>query len=461
MNTPLSPLSVLRLRSLPLVQVVTRNDKGTLITRQDAPPYVQTQLINSEAPEFPHFPALLLPDGSPWIHGNLYLLSKIISTQHSDIVDQQTLSTIARELKLFIEEIESTGLNYLCFPTRKLQRPTYYYASKLKKKYEAGEISGKTRNKKIGCVIGFYAWLQTQHDFRPENSLWDESTKIITYLDEKGFPHQKLVKSNNLRYATTSEKNSVEGYINDGGALRPYERQEQDALIEALSRIDNTELKLICIFALLTGARIQTVLTLRKQNITNIAEENGTRTFSLKVGNGTGVDTKKGKRFILRVPEWLHHRLRVYVNSPRHKARHAKASEKVQSNDYIFLTEDGLPFYASKDDKSLIEYRNVPKGDALRQTIRRSLQPILNESPEPFQFRFHDLRATFGMNLKDELWARMEKNEMTFMQVVNEVKERLAHSKIETTMQYLNYKRKAENLNAGIEAIEARLKSLV
>lgn len=454
------PISIQKLQVLPLIKILTKDDAGQLLKDQ-APGYGQEDLLDLENLEYGHFPALVLEDGSPWVHGNLYLLSKIIETHHNNLIDPQTLMTHARELKLFMNELHKAGLHYLNFPTRKLQRPTYFYTALLKKRVDAQEIEASTRDKKLGCVFPFYTWLKKQHDFNTGDRLWDESPKTITYLDGKGFAHQKTVIGNSLKPARSSKmKNSVEGFINDGGALRPYSKQEQETLIKALAEADNIELTLACLFSLTTSARTQTVLTLRLSDIVTIAEENGTRKFSLKIGGGTGIDTKNGKLHLLKVPEWLHYKLHVYASSPRYKARQEKASVAVRENGYVFLTEDGLPFYAAHGDKAIPEYRNIPNGDALRQTIRRVLQPILDRSETPFTFRFHDLRATFGINLVEDLWARTDKNEMTFMQVLTTVRERMGHAKLATTLEYLNYRANRENLEMGFSALDEQLKQL-
>ncbi|AMQ82402.2 site-specific integrase [Pseudomonas glycinae] len=451
-------LNILKLRRLALSTAMTRDADGHPLPRTAGEPFPFVSWLGEELPEYTHYPALLMSDGAPWHHGNLYLLSKIEASHHNGTVDAQTLMTIARELRLFMAEMNDAGLNYLEFPTRKLRRPTYYYAALLNRKVDAGEMGESTKEKKLGCVFGFYTWLRRQHDFSPENSLWDETTKIVSYLDDKGFEHQKVITKNSLRGSkSTIAKSSEDGTINDGGVLRPHTRKEQLNLINCLLQTGNTELQLMCLISLISGGRIQTVLTLRTHHIRRDAKENGTRKFALPVGRGTGIDTKKSKRHVLYIPEWLHYRLAVYIDSPRYLMRKNKASASVQENDYIFITNDGIPYYSAKDDAATADYTNIPKGDALRQTIRRELQPLLDQCPTPFKFRFHDLRATFGMNYAEDLWARINKDELSFISALNNLKDRMGHSKIETTLLYLNYRITSADLNVGYEAIETTL----
>lgn len=451
-------LNVFKLRRLALDIALTRDAEGHPTPKRVGDLYPLISWLGEEVPEYTHYPALLQDDGAPWYHGNLYLLSKIEASHHSDMVDAQTLMSIARELRLFRAALEDAGLSYLEFPTRKLRRPTYYYAALLGRRVDDGEICESTRDKKLGCVFGFYSWLYNQHDFSPAHEMWEETIKLITYKDDKGFEHQKKIVKNNLRPTKSKASITVEsGTINDGGALRPYDRIEQLNLLNCLFQTKNTELQLMCLISLISGARTQSVLTLRTAHVRRDAAIDGTRKFALAIGTRTGIDTKNSKKHVLFIPEWLHYRLAVYIDSPRYRARRSKASTAIADNDYLFITSDGLPYYSARNDKATAEYANIPKGDALRQAIRRELQPLLDQCSTPLHFRFHDLRATFGMNFVEDLWARIEKNEINFIYALTTLKERMGHSKIETTLEYLNRPRNSSELNFGYEAIEETL----
>ena len=67
-------------------------------------------------------------------------------------------------------------------------------------------------------------------------------------------------------FRTVRQSNEYSEYINDSGKLRPLPKDEQQALVESLKRIANTEMTLAFIFALTTGARLQTVFTLRRKH---------------------------------------------------------------------------------------------------------------------------------------------------------------------------------------------------
>jgi integrase len=80
------------------------------------------------------------------------------------------------------------------------------------------------------------------------------------------------------------------------------------------------------------------------------------------------------------------------------------------------------------------------------------LPHIRRENPAFPDFGFHDLRATFGMNLLETLLGYIdEKNEkerskggkdfIGSMWALEQVQERMGHADMKTTMQYLNYRR--------------------
>ena len=78
-------------------------------------------------------------------------------------------------------------------------------------------------------------------------------------------------------------------------------------------------------------------------------------------------------------------------------------------------------------------------GAAIRQFITEILLPKIHFEHADFQkFTFHDLRASFGMNLLESELEAMGEGRTT--EVLEYVQQRLGHSDKKTTLQYLNYK---------------------
>ncbi|MEL0642378.1 site-specific integrase [Pseudoalteromonas aliena] len=392
----------------------------------------KTTPIDFPIEQYSHFPAVIDDKGIPWPPANLYLLSKL---ENINIPNAKTLESIANDLVVFKRFLTQKDIEYDHFPKRKLNRPTYLYRAYLVTQVREGQISVNTAKRKISSIVGFYRWLQHQTSFNIKYPAWSESERFISFQDEYGFTQSKSIKQTDLSLKLLPPK-YTEG-INDGGKLKPLNKSEQQQLAIALKAIGNIEMTLMFLIALTSGARIQTVCTLRL-NILN-SHQYHTGLFVVHTGGNTLIDTKLNKPITLVIPEWVVIKLKVYANSIRAKNRRSlsKHYQDDFQSQYIFLTKTGKPYYVSGKDPKITNYNQPPKGDAIRQFIKTSLSKQLANK---FSFRFHDLRATFGLNLVEEFLSRLDCGEISRLDLLMLVKERMAHSRLETTEGYLNYR---------------------
>ncbi|MBO1271134.1 site-specific integrase [Shewanella sp. 4t3-1-2LB] len=384
---------------------------------------------------FSHFPVLIDEKGLPWPPANLYLLSKL---ENINTPNPKTLESIANDLVTFQRFLLFENLAYDCFPKRKLSRPTYRYRAYLVAKVKNGTMSANTAKRKISSVVGFYRWLQNQPNIKLGYPAWNESERFISFQDEYGFTQAKRVRQTDISLNLMSPKNIEE--INDGGKLKPLTKNEQQQLAYALKAIGNTEMTLIFLVALTSGARIQTVCTLRFSILNSHQCQSGL--YIIHAGGKTLIDTKLNKPIILLLPVWVMDKLKVYANSLRSKRRCDLSSHYPddKQSQYLFLTKSGKPYYVSEKDPQIKSYRHPPKGDAVRQFIKTSIAREMSKSKRTFQFRFHDLRATFGLNLIEDLLNQLNGGDISRFDLLMIVKERMGHSRLETTEGYLNYR---------------------
>lgn len=353
----------------------------------------------------------------------------------------KTLDCIATDLKNFREWCNSEGVDYLNI-TRKVKRPTYMYRGYLQGLLNDGKISAQTVKRRIGSVIGFYKYLIESEGIRFKFPLWENNLSLITYKDREGFNQAKQVNTTDIgKIPSSSNPDLFDDAIVDGGRLHPLSQEEQIQLVKALYQIANTEMTLGFLISLTTGARIQTVYTLRLKHFERVLSSNED-TVIIKVGLGTHCDTKFEKQHTILLPRWIYNKVRIYLNSPRalsrrNKAKHIFDREELQ---YVFLNNRGVPFYAAQDDKYRKLYRESPNGNAIRQFIHSSLKKELKKAGNDFNFSFHDLRATFGMNLFNRLMPLVQNEEINLTRLLLEIKERMGHSSFTTTERYLNYK---------------------
>ncbi len=196
--------------------------------------------------------------------------------------------------------------------------------------------------------------------------------------------------------------------IDDGGKLRPLPVAEQKALIAALKELGNIEYSLMHYTALLTGARVMTVLTLRVRDVLRPPSKIHQWPHKIRCGPGTGIDTKGDvSNVYLSVPRMLYDLLQAYAVSERAVHRRARTDRGEDPYNYLFLTQRGQPYYESKEDRNAVRDANTPlrrsalSGRPLRKFIEQSVIPLVQKKHPNFKYRFHDQRATFGMNWID------------------------------------------------------------
>lgn len=407
------------------------------------------------------FPVVVDGNSRLWADASLYILDRIVGEVGPAM---QTYHTIAEDLAIFKRWLEEEGIDYKHFPAKKLERPTYRFRGHLVLKAHAQEIAFGSANRIVGTVVQFYRWLTAEFGFVFANPPWQENDVYIPIVDKKGFVQHKKVKKTDVRVHVPKQHDPYAGMIDDGGKLRPLPMQEQIVLLKALKKLDNTEMSLIHLVALTTGARIQTVLTLRIRHARLEAPKKAEE-IPLAVGHGTSIDTKYGKQGVIYIPVWLYEKLRVYSYSERAQARRKKAGTTSEEDQYLFLSAQGSPMYRSKQDRDefdpTLSVRHEKVGQTVRQYIKDMILSTITEiADSPFHYRFHDLRATFGMNLTDTLLLLAQKGKMTLTKVREEVRDRMMHESYETTDLYLEYRKNQKRLRQTQKAYEKHLASL-
>jgi integrase len=392
---------------------------------------------------FNHFTFLVNPDGTQWADANRYLLSKVQSLVPAKA---RTLESIASDLRNFRQWLIDENVDYLLMPSNARAKPTYRYCKFLHDQIDRKLIKTSTAKRRMISTQNFYRWLIVQ-GVQFENDPWLETDNRIFFKDNKGFQQAKVFKSTDLTKSFKYQRNSDEygDTINDGGKLRPLSKDEQIALVKSLKAIGNIEMLLSFLFSICTGARLQTVFTLRTCHFEKKLTDD--KAHSIKVGRGTLADTKNDKQMILEVPACLYKRIQIYLSSARYKHRLHKSNLYEHQKQYVFLTKEGKPYYMSRSDENSGSVIEPPRGNAVTQFIRQQLKPHLLEADQTFDFRFHYLRASFGMNLVDsllsgiEIW-QLESNQPKLFEVLMYVRQRMGHSQLSTTEAYLNYRKK-------------------
>lgn len=421
----------------------------------------------SEDGYFPNFPILIQGDGASWEIGNLYLTTKLKSESG---YESRTYRGIADHLLDYLRFLEDERLGYLNFPKNDRLKVTFRYKQCLVEQVTEGSLSASTAKARINAVVNFYRgvmhWnlIDRSHI---QNTPFKEVERYINITSEYGIQNAIKIKSHSLAIPSPKKQRQSE-YINDGGDLRPLTVAEQESVLKAL-HASSREYQLMFYFALFTGARVQTVGTLRVKHLQGRLDGDGY--LRLPIGHGTQIDTKRGKPMTLLVPGWLVQDMLIYSRSPEATKRRERSFYGDTENNYVFLSKNGIPYYTSK--KEIYDRRDVSvsrhagmtdqalnvsiqDGAALRQHIRDILLPRIHPDNPYFQaFTFHDLRATFGMNLLESQLQHMGDQHMTA--ALEYAQQRMGHANKETTMQYLNYKSRLQWKNSVQHQFESQL----
>lgn len=389
------------------------------------------------------FPVIITENGSIWELSNQYFILYMLSSSE---ITGSTLKSLALDLLDYYRFVTNNNLSFFHFPKLNRERVTYQYKNYLILQVQERKCKKITASRRINTVVDFYERLidgnyLNNNNF--ENEAFERIFYRITLNNNIGLEFSKLIKSSNLAIRVPKKIKEYD-CINDGGVLRPLTLEQQKIVIEYLKKYSNIQMYLMCMFALTTGARMQTIATLKKYHLNEIFEKNRKNPSletTLKVGGSSGIDTKYDKNLLLHIPHKLINKLEIYINSNMWKNRARKSSYGETEKAYVFSTRQGLPYYTSKEE--LLDIKNdknasqssIRRGEAIRKNLDDIISKIQIDYPNFPHFSFHDFRASFGMNyLRLMLNHKKNKDECLIR-----LKDRMGHSNINTTLAYLNH----------------------
>ncbi|WP_374962534.1 hypothetical protein [Spongiibacter tropicus] len=394
-----------------------------------------------------NMPFLLDADGFPWDEANNYLYS-IVANKHSIQRPTDQAHRIASRLLDYKFFTEDEGIDYLDFSGKRITaRPTYryfYYLAAVR------ALSPRVVNQYTGDIWDFYQFIANSGQHNIDLGRVDKVTNIRMAFSGHTGPIVKDVLKRSQTLPVPGKKPTLLGYVDDEGEkLRPLTTEQ----ISELKRIINSRSwsaseRLMITTSLMTGARKQTVLTLRLKHVRLLFESKieGEGLFKLHVGPGTLVDTKKSKPQILYFPRQLIEELWTYANSEEARARRKKFKEKfsrefpsLKSMDdddiYIFLSDQGNCYYMGFDDPRYPRLKRSPAGQVTDQLKRKIFRTASDRFPRDFYY--HWLRATYAYLLWLGLQKHINSGELSDSAAISFIQARLYHKSRETTENYL------------------------
>ncbi|QLG95548.1 site-specific integrase [Pseudomonas yamanorum] len=391
-----------------------------------------------------HVPFLFHKSGIPWHEANDYILHLIrAKTSHCSRIDD--LRRTAGKLLDYLIFCEGRKLDWLDFTgPRPSFRPTYKYFDYL---INQSGRSNAVINQYTSTVYDFYKYVSnTWH--RIDLGRVD-TVKDVRFLVKYG-EGAKLVssrkRSQTLRVAP---KGRVPlGFVQeDGECLRPLANSELGCLLAIISNDKKwaVQERLILLMSLMTGARKQTVLTLRLRHLqafhpSKLLKEGA---YKLHAGPGTGVDTKKDVAQVLYIPKQLAEELLIFSQSSVMKGRRTKLRAKLgafgyeilEEDYYLFLSDQGNCYYMAKNDPRYSLVKSRQTGQVTDSFKRKLVRGQGNELPKDFSF--HWLRATYAYQLYQRLQSLIHKKIIKPGEDIEFIQKRMHHRSRKTTENYL------------------------
>lgn len=183
--------------------------------------YYWRPIPDSPITQFPHMPVLLESNGSIWVHGCLYLLNRAIDPLRNEPLAPATLDSMARDLRIFRETLDSINCDYLLDSEYQSRRPTYRLKAALKKKIDDG-YAISSANRVLSTVKSFYSWLINSKLATFKFGLWRARKSNVRTVNDQGYTFYKIIEVTDLTFKNIkqSEEMSLDS-IQDGGETTP------------------------------------------------------------------------------------------------------------------------------------------------------------------------------------------------------------------------------------------------
>lgn len=332
-------------------------------------------VTNESLKTFPKVAHIFFDNGEPWHIANKYALD-LLKQASEDI--SATVTSNMTHLRTYASWLENNQIDWRHFPKDdKSERCLVKFRGYLISKRNTGKPAASTASNCMSAVLRFYRWVLLK-GLIDEKELWKDNQKIVSFYSSVGFTRTINVLSSEL---AIPNKKTNGNYLEDG--LLPISEANRGVLIEFLKKQDMVELYLMFLIGFFSGARSESIRTLRVSDLERVVDDPVTPNIKrLLIGPGTRVRTKFKVKGSLIIPAILVTEIQEYAFSLRRLTRASRASE--YNRNLLFITQRGNPFKESTFTKLMSKLRTQLTNSGLNQF---------------HGFKFHQARATFGTQL--------------------------------------------------------------
>lgn len=353
-------------------------------------------------------PQIYHSSGEPWIEANIYALNKTETGKK-----YKTVLTEMTHLRAYAEWLENENLDWRHFPLKKKDRCVFRYRGHLINQRDDGELTPSGATARMGAILRFYRWAWSA-GLIERNSLWEDRHRIIKTYSVVGLQRT---------FSVTSSELSIANRIRPGatleGGLLPLNKSSTKTLLAFLKHHEMIELYWMFMIGFCTGARIETIRTLRLSTLdSGRTALSGSGVQRIPVGPPTLVRTKFDVSGDLLFPAALIRELQKYATSARRLTREAKASS--EDRTLLFLTRTGRKYAETSFTSQMSKLRNK----------------LIKSGFGEFEFlKFHQSRATFGTQLMSKCLTDLKDQRAALVFV----RDAMLHKNEKTTWQYINF----------------------
>lgn len=367
-------------------------------------------------------PQIFWETGEPWREANVWALELCRNRD----VKLKTVHSLFGHLHQYAVWLEKEQVDWRHFPKTKAERVLDRFRGFLIDSREEGLLKPSTTTARMGAVIRFYRYAAGRNFVSRDAPKFQDQSVVLRYFDTAGFE-----RTINRVTTDLSISNRARSGLRLEDGLLPISRQHMTELLQFAKENCSEELHLMLMVGFFSGARLGTITTLRVQALDNaLPDPDVGGMWSIRVGPGTGIDTKFDVHGHLMVPDELMKTLKAYATSCRHLDRVIKATEANKS--YLFLTRHSNAYTVAAVDREMV-------------TLRRSGQAAGLKFLQVF--KFHQSRATFGT------WLASICLEVASVKATIEfVKRAMHHKEASTTFGYISF---IEHTAAKIEVANA------
>jgi len=361
-------------------------------------------------------PQIFFNDGEPWLAANKYAFYMLNSISGND---PKTITSKMNHLKAYASWLEENQIDWRHFPKKQKDRCLFKYRGDLIEARDSGELAPSTVTTRMGAVIQFYRYAQLENLLDSSSPLWNDNIKTLHFYTTVGFSRTMSVLSSELSIPNRTTKR--EG-LEDG--LLPITEKNRDLLLNFLFKNEQIELFLMCLIGFYTGARSETIRTLKISSLENASNDSSSETMKkVAVGPGTGIKTKNNVSGQITTPDFLLSVLLKYAYSAKRLARQAKAEKS--NKDNLFLSVRGNPYSENTFTK-------------LFSDLRKKL--IVHGYTQFTHFKFHQSRATYGTNLMKVALENLSSQS----KAIKFVRDHMLHKHDSTTWKYITFLEESE-----------------